>query len=938
MALFTAAVTAVTTAIKALTLKAVVVGAAKFIGTTLLASGVSRLMAKRQLKSASSGGFGGGRIQLPPATDNKIPVIYGSAFVGGPVIDAKISTDQKTMWYVIALAEHTDSTVGSGYTFGVETYYDGKLVNFGVGAAVASLQNNNEGTPQVDTKVAGNLFIYFFNNGSSSGVNTGGQTAIQILSDASIPVAQRWTATDTMTNCAFAIVKVIYNADAGTTNLGSLTVRLVNNLTKPGEVLKDYMLNTRYGCAIPLSRIDTDSLDDLDDYSDELITYVPVGGGSATQPRYRINGPIDTANDCLTNLQILVDGCDSWLQYSEMTGKWKVVINQSYLDYTTFNDLFVVSDSNLISGIQINPIDLNQTYNELEVAYPNFYIKDQTDYQTIKLSDYLPGIMSPNEAVNRLNIDLPVVNEAIQAKYIGLRRLLESREDLTISFQMDYSGIQIEAGDVIRVNSTVYGWTDKLFRVANVAEEKYPDGTLGSSVQAFEYNDTIYADNSIQDFIPAFNTGLTDPNILSQPGTPVFTINPPAEGEVQSFNVTSTVSTTGTVLYMDFNYGATSNVATHRLYRTVSKSDGTPFTAGDTVRIDVNDAGPATYYASVTGRNDQVGVSSNASNAFVWGGMNLTEANTWPGCNANSSGTLVTLNSISNLSLSVGGIVTITSGTGTLAANTVVANVVSNTQFNLSAVPTVALSNACIAITAGGITGNNIQANTVTFTNLAPAATGEPLGGYQWSAAVGLGNTAVTIPTRNITSFGSNIANANFDAIYSNTGFTQPVYISNVYSGGGGYYPFYQGTSNVADFYQANSTGSLQPAGADLLYLVNGDINWWVTAYDKNSSNVSFGFNEKIEYTTQVVTDTDTVVQFMPFVTTSTFDPDEFIADTETMYTYPLAANVPTRVEFGATYLGSNSFSITGGGVVMRLLSSGNVTMVNGTLVLSKTK
>jgi hypothetical protein len=123
-----------------------------------------------------------------------------------------------------------------------------------------------------------------------------------------------------------------------------------------------------------------------------------------------------------------------------------------------------------------------------------------------------------------------------------------------------------------------------------------------------------------------------------------------------------------------------------------------------------------------------------------------------------------------------------------------------------------------------------------------------------------------------------------------------------------------------------------------LLYLVNGDINWWVTAYDKNSSNVSFGFNEKIEYTTQVVTDTDTVVQFMPFVTTSTFDPDEFIADTETMYTYPLAANVPTRVEFGATYLGSNSFSITGGGVVMRLLSSGNVTMVNGTLVLSKTK
>ena len=726
MAVFSAAVTATVTAIKALTFKAVVVGAAKFIGTSLLASGVSRLIAKRQMKKAKSGNFGGGRIQLPPATDNKIPVVYGSAFVGGPIIDAKISTDQKTMWYIIALAEHTDTTVGTNYTFGNEMYYDGKLVTFGTGAAVASLTNNNQGTAQVDTTVAGSLFIYLFSNGSSSGTNTGGQTAIQILQDSAIPVAQRWTSNNTMTNCAFAIVKVIYNNDAGLTNLGSLTVRLVNNLTKPGDVLKDYMLNTRYGCAIPLSRIDTDSLDDLNDYSDELITYVPVGGGSATKPRYTINGPIDTANDCLTNLQILVDSCDSWLQYSELTGKWKVVINQSYTDYTTINDLFLVDDSNLVSGIQINPIDLNQTYNELEVAYPNFFIKDQTDYQTIKLSDYQAGLMSPNEAVNRLDIDLPVVNNAVQAKYIGLRRLLESREDLTVSFQMDYSGIQIEAGDVIKINSTVYGWTEKLFRVSNVAEEKYPDGTLGASIQAFEYNDTIYADNSIEDFQPAFNTGLTDPNIISQPGKPVLTVNPLTDGQVKSFNVSSTVPTTGTVLYMDFNYGFTSNVVTHRLYRTVSKNDGTPFTAGENVNFDVNDAGPATYYVSTVARNDHAGRSSVSSDPFVWDGMNITESEFWDACNASSSGNLVTSDAIANLL--PGGLVTVVSGTGTLAANTIVANVISSTQFTLNQIPTVALANACIEISLGGVSNVNIQTHTVTSNNMVP--TGVVPGSY----------------------------------------------------------------------------------------------------------------------------------------------------------------------------------------------------------------
>jgi hypothetical protein len=65
-----------------------------------------------------------------------------------------------------------------------------------------------------------------------------------------------------------------------------------------------------------------------------------------------------------------------------------------------------------------------------------------------------------------------------------------------------------------------------------------------------------------------------------------------------------------------------------------------------------------------------------------------------------------------------GGLVTITSGTGTLQANTRVANVISNTQFTVTLVPTVALSNACISITGGGIVGNNIQANTIRGNNI----------------------------------------------------------------------------------------------------------------------------------------------------------------------------------------------------------------------------
>lgn len=927
MALFTAAAVATVTAIKALTLKAVLTSAAKFV----LTLGVSRLLAKRSMRKALSGRDAGGRIQLGPATDNKIPVVYGSAFLGGPIIDAKISTDQKTMWYVVALAEHTDTTAGSGYTFG-DIYYEGKLVNFGTNGAVSGLVNNNQGVAEVDTKINGNLFIYLFTNGVSSGVNTGGLTATQILSDAAIPVGQRWTSAQTMTNCAFAIVQVIYNTDAGTTSLGVLTAQVINSLNKPGQVLKDYMINTRYGCAIPVDRIDLTSLTSLDAYSDATITYVPVGGGSTTQPRYRINGPIDTGDNCLNNLQVIVDSCDSWLQYNELTAKWKVVINQSYLDYTTFNDLFVVDTSNLVTGIQINPIDLNQTYNELEVGYPNKNIKDQADYQTLVLSDYLPGLLSPNEAVNRLNIDLPIVNEVVQAKYVGLRRLLQSREDLIINFSLDYSGIQVEAGDVIRVNSVVYGWVDKLFRVMTVAEQNYGDGTLGASIQAFEYNDTVYADNSIQDFVPAFNTGLTDPNIISLPIPPVLTTNPPAAGEIQSINVKGTVPSSGTVLFMDFNYGTTSNVSDHILYRTISKSDGTPFVANEIVQFDVNDAGAGTYFTSVTARNDRVGRASNASDAFVWGGMNLTEAVSFSGCNANSSGTLVTLNSIPNLSQSVGGIVTIDSGTGTLVPGTIVANVISNTQFNLSTVPSVALSNACVSISAGGITGNNIQANTVTVINLVSSSTTQSLGGYQWTVAVGLFPFGTLTPPVDISLQGP-ISTAVFE--------NKPLFINDEYSGGGGFYPFFEGNSALADFYQDASTGPLEPQGSDMLFLENGDLNWWVCAYKLASETVTLpGLALGVDYNTQIVSDDDVLVQFIPFVTVNTLGVDQFLADTELMSSYTLLQNIPVRVDIRSDYTSTDL--MTGGGVVMRIYSLGGpspeVTMVNGAFSLRKIK
>lgn len=603
-----------------------------FAARTLLTIGITKLLANRSGTTAAGAQDAGARVQLPPSTINVLPVVYGSAFVAPTIIDAKISSDQKTMWYVCALSEVTDTGTMS---FG-NIYYNGSLVAFDTTdtAKVVSL-TNNANPPQVDTTISGSLFMYLFTNGSSTGVNTGGQTAIQIMSDSSIPATERWdstiytqggTTSASMTQTAFMIVKIVYNQNASLTNLGQINVQLQNSLNKPGDVFKDYMINSRYGCALPVDNIDLDSLDSLNAYSDVLINYTPVGGGTSTQVRYQINGPINTGQSCLNNLQVIADSCDTWLQYSELTGKWKIVINQSYTDYTTTADLYHVDSYNLIGGIDISPIDLNGTYNSLEVQYPDQNIKDQTNFKTINLIDYVPEVMSPNEPANKLVIQYPIVNNYIQATYLGERRMLQSREDLVISFALDYSGIQVEAGDVIRVTLAEYGWIaptfpdGKLFRVTQVQETKNDSGFLGARITASEYNDTIYANDPIDDFVPEANTGLNNPRISNKPGTPVFTTNPlSTSGAVVSFNMASTVPTAGSVMAMNFNLGTSANIQTHKLYSTLTAADGVPFTSGDTLSININDKPANTYYGSVTAITvGNSGYTSDVGGTYTW--------------------------------------------------------------------------------------------------------------------------------------------------------------------------------------------------------------------------------------------------------------------------------------------------------------------------------
>lgn len=207
----------------------------------------------------------GVEVRVDPDPNYSVPVLYGQAFVRGAVTDAAISADQLTMFYCITLCEKTgaiksretvdefgdpvevDSTI-----FCDEVYWNGNKIRFspqdGVTAQVFL-------TPE-GSAISGinSLRVYFYNNGGDSPQRVGFTPFYNTRS--AYERMQGWSATDTMDGLVFAIVQIDYDPENEITGLGDLQFNLRNTLYKPGDVMYDYMTNTRYGAGIPEAEID----------------------------------------------------------------------------------------------------------------------------------------------------------------------------------------------------------------------------------------------------------------------------------------------------------------------------------------------------------------------------------------------------------------------------------------------------------------------------------------------------------------------------------------------------------------------------------------------------------------------------------------------------------------------------------------------------------
>jgi hypothetical protein len=559
----------------------------------------------------------GARQQLPPSARNSIPIVYGDAYLSGNFVDAVLTTDQKTMYYVMAISHISPD---GQFTYDTtDFWYGDKKIAFDSTdqTQVISLKDQ---AGNVDTKIIYNMYIYLYTStvaGAISPINTTLSPDV-VMGGTDIASGLRWASTNRQMNgLAFAIIKMNYNQDAGTTALQRLLFKVSHNLkstgaAKPGDVLYDYLTNTKYGAAVDAAEVNSTACNDLNTYSDDLITYTPSGGGSATQPRYRINGVLDTTQPVLENINQIVTACDCWFAYEATTGQWKPIINSDVGLGEGFDD------TNIIGPIRVSMSDLSATINQIEVEFPFKENRDQASYVYLATP---AGSLYVNEPVNKLNTKFELVNDSVQATYLANRILKQAREDINISFDTAYTGIQTNVGDIIYVTNIDYGWNPfKFFRVMKVSEVALPDGNLGARIEASEYSQAVYDDISITAYAPIGNSlapsfsyfsALTAPTVGDQ-----LPSNTPA-----TFSVSCTMPTTGQVMSVTLFYttSATPSPSDWQVWTTQTNPDSSPFANGSVVKFSNIIVPIGTYYFSFQVAN-LVGTSikSPSSTALNW--------------------------------------------------------------------------------------------------------------------------------------------------------------------------------------------------------------------------------------------------------------------------------------------------------------------------------
>lgn len=309
-----------------------------------------------------------------------------------------------------------------------------------------------------------------------------------------------WTATATLTGCAYFHAKFLLIRDDGnggndspfatgvtsrmtvrcegalvydprldsTVTGGAGTHRADNQATwawdanasrNPALQLLWYLLgweiNTKLavGMGLPAARIDLPSFITAANACDESVTKADL----TTEPRYRTDGVLSESDDRTAVVDTLCASMNAILRDSGGKLSLDVLYNDLAAPIGSFDE------NDVIGALTWNQTpDLSATFNitrgkRIDPADNALY--QPVDYPEVKLT-------SP-DGIDRIDTaDYPLVESNGQAQRLAKQRLQRGQYQGRLSFVGKPSWWQTSVGDVVQFSAQTYGWTNKLFRVA----------------------------------------------------------------------------------------------------------------------------------------------------------------------------------------------------------------------------------------------------------------------------------------------------------------------------------------------------------------------------------------------------------------------------------------------------------------------------------------
>ena len=255
------------------------------------------------------------------ALDNFIPVVMGAAYVAGIQVHSE-AYGANTTNSVYALC--CVSTGAAPYTF-PEIY----LENYQVTTDVNNYVNGA-------TDPAGNS-VSDYNNKVSVKPFTGPTT----FSSSFFPTWRALNGPLSSSNpprmsldCGALISVATTDKVAAGTVLTNLKFKVVNSKNDPAYWINDLLTNTRYGCGLPASLIDSAGLAIHNGYAARQLNYInPSTGLQSIANAYYINGLVTSNNNSLVNAKDVAKSSGGILKFSNVKGLYSVWTSKPYANY-----------------------------------------------------------------------------------------------------------------------------------------------------------------------------------------------------------------------------------------------------------------------------------------------------------------------------------------------------------------------------------------------------------------------------------------------------------------------------------------------------------------------------------------------------------------------------------------------------------------------------